>query len=487
MSCKVVICQKYCRFLNNNMSVEKTIASRYIIKEEIGKGSFGVIYLGEHVVSHLSVAIKLEPVEKQSLQLKNESKIYKVLAGCPGIPEVYWFGTENKYNVLVMDYLGSSMEYEMMRHNQSLSLKTVLMFADQAISLIQYLHERHFIHRDIKPENFLIGNGKNSNIIYLIDFGLSKKYRDPKTKEHIPYRGDKELVGTSRYVSISTHLGIEQSRRDDLESLGYVMIYLLKGSLPWQGIQTDNLKQKYEKISEKKMTTSFETLCEGLPEEFIKYFEIVRALDFVAEPPYATLRQLFRDLMIKKEYAFDYQYDWSPQKGKETSKGHEPVPMHAPIFKDHEAGLEILPQSERPHPNFKYSKFQPTVEPQVDPTLIKARTAPTNKRIWRDPGARKTFPRGPPPIPAKMLPPPKKAKHGKTIPANQNTFALLVSPSNSLHAHSLSQQFELGSTTPSLASEEAPHPNTAPEPQPSKPMDLNTPYQPEEIPEDDEN
>ncbi|EAX89950.1 protein kinase, putative [Trichomonas vaginalis G3] len=379
-----------------------------------------------------------------------------------------------------------------MRHNQQLSLKTVLIFADQAICLIQYMHERHFIHRDIKPENFLIGTGKKSNLIYLIDFGLSKKYRDPKTKEHIPYRGDKELVGTSRYVSINTHLGIEQSRRDDLESLGYVLVYLLKGQLPWQGIQSENLKQKYEKIGEKKMTTSFDMLCQDLPEEFIKYFEIVRALDFAQEPPYSQLRQIFRECFLKHDFVYDYKYDWSNGNDKETCKNYDPVPMHAPIFKDHEAGLEILPKNERNHPNFRYAT--PNIEnnriQQITEqlTTVKARTAITNKRVWVDPGKRQTFPRGPPPIPAKMLPPPKKkGRLSRTTQLAQKTFSLLVSPTSSLRQQSQSQnKFDVASTTPSLASDNIPiHPNTAPEP--VKTMSLDAPYKPEEIPEDDEN
>ena len=420
--------------------MSEKIASRYALKGEIGKGSFGIIHVGEHIVTHEQVAIKLQNNHTQSKQLRNENKIYKVLSGCPGIPQVYWFGTEGKYDVLVMELLGNNLEG---LHHQfpKFSLKTGLMIADQMILLIQYMHERHFIHRDIKPENFLIGSetNKKNNIIYLIDFGLSKKYRDPKTKEHIPYSGDRELVGTARYVSINTHLGIEQSRRDDLESIGYVLIYLLKGSLPWQGFQGKNEHEKYEKIAEKKMTTSYETLCEGLPSEFIQYFETVRNLEFTADPPYNELRQMFRSLFIRLGYVYDDIYDWDEAQNKDNGIKKDTIPMHSPLFQGAETGLvPPLTTEEREFPNVKTRKPTPASE-FVTRELPKETTSEQNKeehneetdqqekaktpsphkwkhmRVWVDPGKRRPFPRGPPPIPAKMLPP-QKAKITKPRP-----------------------------------------------------------------------
>lgn len=166
-----------------------------------------------------------------------------------------------------------------------------------------------------------MGLGKRANQVNVIDFGLAKKYRDPKTHIHIPYRENKNLTGTARYASINTHLGIEQSRRDDLESLGYVLMYFLRGSLPWQGMRAATKKQKYEKISEKKMSTPIEVLCKGFPQEFVTFFQVCRSLRFDDKPDYSYLRKLFRDLFIKEGYQYDYVFDWTILKYQQSQQG----------------------------------------------------------------------------------------------------------------------------------------------------------------------
>ena len=222
---------------------------------------------------------------------------------------------------MVMDLLGPSLEDLFNLCNRKFSVKTVLMLADQMIARIELLHSKSFVHRDIKPDNFLIGVGKRRNQIYIIDFGLAKMYRDLKTHQHIPYKGNKLLTGTARYASVNTHLGIEQGRRDDLESLGYVLMYFLRGSLPWQGLHATDKKHKYDLISEKKMSTPVEVLCQAFPQEFVLYLNYTRSLRFDDKPDYAYLRKLFSELFVRKGYTFDLVYDWtSLRKDKEAKE-----------------------------------------------------------------------------------------------------------------------------------------------------------------------
>ena len=176
---------------------------------------------------------------------------------------------------------------------------------------IESVHSFEFIHRDIKPDNFLIGLAKNFNVVYIIDFGLSKRYVNPKTRRHIPFIEGKSLTGTARYASINTHLGYEQARRDDLETLGYVLMYFNRGGkLPWQGLKAKSKTQKYNRISKVKRETTIDILCQNKPKQFAEYLKYCRKLDFNAKPDYKYLRNLFKDLFKKKGYVNDGRYDW---------------------------------------------------------------------------------------------------------------------------------------------------------------------------------
>ncbi|VAH76956.1 unnamed protein product [Triticum turgidum subsp. durum] len=275
---------------------------------------------------------RAEVIPVHFLSLNHKYKIFfavviraYIFFGCAaGISNVKWFGVEGDYNVLVMDVLGPSLEDLFSFCNRKLSLKTVLMLADQMINRVEFIHSKSFLHRDIKPDNFLMGLGKRANQVYMIDFGLAKKYRDTSTHQHIPYRENKNLTGTARYASVSTHLGIEQSRRDDMESLGYVLMYFLRGSLPWQGLKAGTKKQKYEKISERKIATSIEALCRGYPSEFQSFFHYCRALRFEDSPDYQYLKRLFRDLFIREGFQFDYVFDWTILKYQQSQMTSAP-------------------------------------------------------------------------------------------------------------------------------------------------------------------
>ena len=283
----------------------------------INGGSFGQIFLGETVNGAEKVAVKIEH-PGQSEQLLYEGQVYRKLEGGPGIPRVWWYGMHGSmFNVLVMDLLGPSLQDLFSEMGHKFSLKTVLLLVDQMLDTLHYVHHRDFVHRDISANNFMMGIGENAHKLYLVDFGLAKRFNASpgwNTKRTMMFKYVRPMVGTARFCSIFCHHGQEESRRDDMESLGYLWLYLLRGRLPWQGVEAATSVEKIEAILSLKVNTPLAELCAGVPEEFLTYMTFVRGMAQYDVPNYKAIKNMFRELAEKEGIEYDFQYDWSPSR-----------------------------------------------------------------------------------------------------------------------------------------------------------------------------
>ena len=287
----------------------KLIFSKYKLVEKLGEGSFGKVYKASYNSKYY--AIKFENREEGQDLLKNEATIMSYLKGNPHIPKAHSYGFSGNYNIFVLQLLAKSLE-DIFNELQKFSLKTVAMLAYQMIDALQYIHSKHIIHRDIKPDNFVLGMDEKNAYLYLVDFGLAKKYRNSKTLKQNPYIWKKKFRGNARYASIHAMEEMEQSRRDDLEAVSYVIMYFIRGKLPWQGLKLKRNEDKYQKILEKKKEISSEELCSEYPKVFYEFVKYAKGLEYSEEPKYDELKNSFVDWVVnQKKEKFDFVFDWT--------------------------------------------------------------------------------------------------------------------------------------------------------------------------------
>jgi len=292
--------------------INKVFFKKYRILKKIGKGSFGLVYLGKVINSNNYVAMKFEPKNQTDLILERESYLLYYLRGY-GIPEVITFGHNSKYNILIQTLLGNSINEIFLNNHKKFSMKDCCMIGIQMLDRIEYIHSKYIIHRDIKPDNYLVGN-PDTSLIYLIDFGLAKKYMSSRTGKHAKFAINKKWSGTSRFASANSLRGVVQSRRDDLESLCYILLFLMKGNLPWDNVFGYNENEDILLIYKIKKYMKPELLFLNLPKEIIEFFKYCKNLDFEQKPNYAYLRSLLLDILKSKNEKNDLLFSWKIRK-----------------------------------------------------------------------------------------------------------------------------------------------------------------------------
>ena len=293
---------------NNDELINKIFFKKYKILKKIGKGSFGMVYLGKALNLDKYVAVKFEPKTQTDLILERETYLLYYLRGF-GIPEVLTYGQNSKYNILIQTLLGSSTNYIFHSYNKKFSMKDCCMLGIQMLDRLEYIHSKYIIHRDVKPDNFLVGF-PDISIIYLIDFGLAKKYMSSRTGKHVKFFINKKWSGTSRFASANSLRGVVQSRRDDLESLCYILLYFMKGSLPWDNVYGQNENEDIKLIYKIKKFMQPEYLFYKLPTETVEFFKYCKKLDFEQKPDYNYLRSLLLNILNGQNEKNDFNFSW---------------------------------------------------------------------------------------------------------------------------------------------------------------------------------
>eukprot|EP00928_Gymnodinium_smaydae_P044185 TRINITY_DN29496_c0_g2_i1.p1 TRINITY_DN29496_c0_g2~~TRINITY_DN29496_c0_g2_i1.p1 ORF type:complete len:330 (+),score=36.63 TRINITY_DN29496_c0_g2_i1:101-1090(+) len=293
------------------MTKLKIIDGKYRLRTKLASSSHGFIYKGFDIHTGENVAIKIEPIKNSHLRLVTEAKLCKLLEGSPGIPTVLWYGVEDEYFVAVVDLLGPSLKDLFSYCGYRFSLSTVLMLADQMITRIENVHSKGIVHRDIKPGHFAIGRDANASVVHLIDFGCAKRYLLEDSQKHIPLDEEQIRIQSYRYMSVNAHHGLKQSRKDDLESLCYTLVYFLCGHLPWQRIHGTSPADITAQVLKAKVDTPIHELCRDVPQEIANLCVYSCGLRFDEDPDYDCLRSPLKQLFLREGHLCDSPFDWA--------------------------------------------------------------------------------------------------------------------------------------------------------------------------------
>jgi len=297
--------------------IDKIILNKYKIIKKISRGSQAKIYLGENIKTFEQFAIKVEKNKPENCLLKNEIYMLGNLQNNSqknmGIVEMITCAKYKDYLILIEKLLGKSLEILFLDLSKKFTILDICQIALQCIDRIEYVHSKGIIHCDIKPENFVIGL-EDPNSIYLIDFGLGQKYISLKTGKHIEFLFTGYMTGTARYASRNALRGKRLSRRDDIESFMYMILYFMAKKLPWQGLKAKNVGEKYKKIYNYKKEFNYKSFCKNYPKEITKLFEYVYSLAFTEKPLYEYIRESFNKILEQNNlYKKDF-FSWMDKK-----------------------------------------------------------------------------------------------------------------------------------------------------------------------------